>query len=91
MLPAQKLRGTVAAGVWLASDVALIYLAQTYGANLNPVLGFVLLLTNLCVYIYAFCTFTKAKGYSPLLGIVLALLMIVGAVVLLILPDKHRR
>jgi len=90
MLPVYTRKGTIAASLWLASGIAVLMLIRLAGAGADfPILFFILPM-NLIAYVYAFSNFAAAKGYSRLVGMWLALLTIVGLVVLLLLPDKHK-
>jgi hypothetical protein len=64
---------------FLSPHTGLIYLAG------------LLVLVGIALWFWGFAAYAIAKGYPAILGVCLALLLnILGLVVLLVLPDKHR-
>jgi hypothetical protein len=51
--------------------------------------GFMLMLAGAITFIWGCGQYAKAKGYSPWFGL-LGLLSIVGLIVLVLFPDKHK-
>ncbi|MBI3045837.1 MAG: hypothetical protein HYY78_23770 [Betaproteobacteria bacterium] len=93
MIVQYERRANIAAGVWLASLIPLIALvtrAEGVGGEAREVLQLAVMITNLSAFWYAFWAFAKAKGYSGFLGLVLPIFSLVGLLILIFLPDKHK-
>jgi hypothetical protein len=89
MLPAYKLKGSVAVSICVAASAANVILDIQYRETVpTPLVAFLLVISTSSGF-YTYWAFTKAKGYSAVLGIVLACFTVVGFIVLLMLPDKH--
>ena len=93
MLTAEYKKANVGAGVWLLSMVLLLASIFTIntGENIwdgdnNIVAG--IFIIQIASMFYALWFYSKAKGYSGYIGILLSLLHLLGWVILLMLKDK---
>ncbi len=92
MLLQYKRKANIAAGIWLASMVPLIFVIIADGDRgvIREILQPLLIFVNVGSFWYAFWAFAKAKGYSGFLGLVLPIFSILGLIILVSLRDKHK-
>ena len=87
MLAEKKRDTNVGVGGGLALQLLGNVLQAQGGAMV--VIGLVLLLVGLVLFIWGCMSYCEGKGYSKWLGL-LGLLSIIGLLVLVLLPDRHK-
>jgi hypothetical protein len=55
----------------------------------GPVLGLIVELIGAPLFVWGCCQYARGKGYSPFWG-ALGLLYLVGLLVLVLMPDRHK-
>ena len=87
MLAEYKTKTNIGAGLGIVLQIAgRVLAAQSDALALH---GFALSLVGLVVFIYGCFCYAKGKGHSPWWGL-LGLLSIIGLIILVFLPDRHR-
>jgi hypothetical protein len=64
-------------------------LLSIIGNSMGSGLGMILLIAGTVAFIWGCSEFAQAKGYSPWFG-ALGLLSLLGLIVLVLLPNKHK-
>ena len=97
MLPKYTRKATIAMWIWFASVFLLVVLLpiqsakeNTWNNDIAAIFAIAFPLTIFGIIGYGFWAFSKAKGYSGLMGILLTIFTILGLIILLILPDRHK-
>ncbi len=85
MLAQYKRSTNIGVGVGFLLQVA----GQVLSNNDAPGIGLVVLLVGLAMFIWGCGQYARGKGYSPWFG-ALGLLSIIGLIVLVLFPDKHK-
>ncbi len=85
MLPEFKKNTNIGVGIGFVLQIV----GQVLSKNGMDGIGFIVLLVGLATFIWGCGQYAKAKGYSPWFG-ALGLLSIIGLVVLVLFPDKHK-
>jgi hypothetical protein len=88
MLPEYKHKTNLGVGAGILIQLLGQFLS-TSGRPLETILGMVLIFVGFGFFIWGCAQYARAKGQSPWLG-ALGILSIVGLLVLVFLPDKHK-
>jgi uncharacterized membrane protein YhhN len=88
MLQEYKTKTNIGVGLGLALQMVGNVIANS-SEQADLILGLVAMLAGVAVFIWGCMSYARGKGQSPYLG-VLGLLSILGLVILVVLPDKHK-
>lgn len=88
MLAEYKTKTNIGVGLGILVQILGRTLAGTGDSGL-ALLGLVVSLVGLVLFIWGCAQYAKAKGHSPWFG-ALGLLSILGLIVLVFLPDRHK-
>lgn len=94
MIAVQEKKANIAAGVWIATIVALVSLFATGQVQGNiwetgNTLAITLFSLHGLALAFALWFYAKAKGYWGVLGVSLFLLSFLGLIILMMLPDRR--
>ena len=85
MLPEQKRNTNILVGLGIIGQIA----GRSMLAGGSPGLGAIITLAAAVLFIWGCCEYAFGKGYTRWLG-ALGLLSIIGLLVLVFLPDRHK-
>ena len=90
MLAEYKHKTNIGVGVGLILQVLGNFLLGPEDAEgAAPLIGLLVLFVGLGLFIWGCMSYSKGKGYHPAWGF-LGLLSIIGLIVLVLFPDKHK-
>ena len=91
MIPTYRKRANIAVGIWVVSlvSIPLMFRLDVSDAVFMPLLTGQLVAIGISLLV-TFWYIAKAKGYCGLLGVILYLLPILGLILLVARPDRHK-
>jgi len=94
MIAEYKTKTNIGVGLGIILQIAGRFVmgsgAAVAGGLAGPELGLILILGGVVAFIYGCRSYAKGKGHHPAWGF-LGLLSIVGLIILVFLPDKHKQ
>lgn len=91
MLPVSQRKCNISGGIALAGilgSVCVIVLSGPHNSDLHDI-GAIMLMVGWISFVVGLCFYSEAKGYSPVIGILLGITGLIGLIILLVLEDKN--
>lgn len=88
MLQEYKTKTNIGIGVGFLCSIVGRVLAHG-GSEFGIIIGLVFIIAGIILFIWGCISYARGKGQSPFFGL-LGLLYILGLIILVFLPDKHK-